>query len=85
MAVNVTVGNRTGIGQVTVTQPVRSTVVAQNFKPKPNVALVELTDVTIESLQDGEVITYNSDDGKFVIAPINQAQINLRNIVGGSF
>lgn len=73
------------IGKVSVSSPNRTFISDPKYKPKPNVALVELTDVTIESLQDGEVITYNSDDGKFVIAPINQAQINLRNIVGGSF
>lgn len=73
------------IGKVAVSSPNRTFISDPKFKPKPNVALVELTDVTIESLQDGEVITYNSDEGKFIIAPINQAQINLRNIVGGSF
>lgn len=73
------------IGKVSVSSPNRTFISDPKFKPKPNVALVELTDVTIESLQDGEVITYDSDEGKFIIAPINQAQINLRNIVGGSF
>ena len=48
-----------------VRQQSRSTIVAQNFAPKPNVALTQLTDTNITSVQDGQVIKYNSATGKF--------------------
>ena len=48
-----------------VRQQTRSTIVAQNFAPKPNVALTQLTDTNITSVQDGQVIKYNSATGKF--------------------
>ena len=43
MAVNARVNTGSNIGQVKLTQQTRSTIAAQNFAPKPNVALAELT------------------------------------------
>ena len=82
MAVNVTVGNRTGIGQVTVTQPVRSTVVAQNFKPKPNVALTELTDTNLSGVEDKQVLQFDSATGKFIANTITATVVSVN---GGAF
>ena len=82
MAVNATVSNRTGIGQVTVTQPVRSTVVAQNFKPKPNVALTELTDINVAGVEDGQVLQFDSATGKFIA---NTVTATVTAINGGAF
>ena len=48
-----------------VTQRTRSTVVAQNYTPKPNVALSELTDTNVAGVEDGQVLQYNSSTGKF--------------------
>jgi hypothetical protein len=66
MAVNVRINANSNIGRAIVTQTVRSTIVAQNFAPKPNVALVELTDTNIVGVQDKQVIQYDSATGKFV-------------------
>ena len=63
-----------------VKQQVRSTIVAQNFAPKPNVALTELTDMNIASVQNGQVIQFNSATGKF---EANTATVDAVN--GGSF
>ena len=82
MAVNATIGNRTGIGQVTVTQPVRSTVVAQNFKPKPNVALTELTDTNLSGVEDKQVLQFDSATGKFIA---NTVTATVTAINGGAF
>ena len=82
MAVNATVSNRTGIGQVTVTQPVRSTVVAQNFKPKPNVALTELTDINVAGVEDKQVLQFDSATGKFIA---NTVTATVTAINGGAF
>jgi hypothetical protein len=65
-----------------VTQQTRSTVVAQNYAPKPNVALAELTDVNLTSIQNNQVLQYNSATGKFVA---NTVTASLVAVNGGSF
>jgi len=82
MAVNVRVGNSSGIGQVVVNQQTRSTIVAQNFKPKPNVALTELTDTNISGVQDKQVLQYDSATGKFIA---NTVSALVTSVNGGSF
>jgi hypothetical protein len=66
MAVNVRINNGNNIGQVKLTQKTRSIIVDQNFKPKPNVAMTDLTDTDVVGVQNGQVIQYNSTLGKFV-------------------
>ena len=44
------------IGKVTITSPVRTTIADPKFRPKPNVALSELTDVSIVLPEDGEIV-----------------------------
>jgi len=39
-----------------VTQQTRSTIVAQNFAPKPNVSLTQLTDTNLSGVQDKQVL-----------------------------
>jgi hypothetical protein len=82
MAVNVRVGGGSGIGQVVVNQQTRTTVASQNFKPKPNVALTELTDTNITSIQDKQVLQYDSATGKFIA---NTVTASLVSVNGGSF
>lgn len=65
-----------------VRQQSRSTIVAQNFAPKPNVALTQLTDTNITSVQDGQVIKYNSATGKF---EANTVTATVVAVNGGSF
>ena len=47
MAVNARVNIGGSVGQIKLTQSVRSTIVVQNFAPKPNVSLNEINDVSI--------------------------------------
>jgi hypothetical protein len=63
-----------------VTQQTRSTVVAQNYAPKPNVALTELTDINVSGVQDKQVIQYDSATGKFVA---NTVTASLVAVNGG--
>ena len=63
-----------------VKQQTRSTIVAQNFAPKPNVALTELTDVNLTSIQNNQVLQYNSATGKFEANTATVVAVN-----GGSF
>jgi hypothetical protein len=74
-------GSSTGITGV-VRQQTRSVVAAQNFTPKPNVALVELTDVTATGPQNGQAIIFNSTTGKF---EANTITATVTSIQGGNF
>jgi len=65
-----------------ITQQTRSTIVAQNYKPKPNVALTELTDINISAIQDKQVIQYDSASGKFIA---NTVSATVTSVNGGSF
>lgn len=65
MAVNARINTGSNIGQVKLTQQTRSTIAAQNFKPKPNVALTELTDMNVVNPQNGQALIFNSASGKF--------------------
>jgi len=82
MAVNARVNTTGNIGQVKLTQQTRSTIAAQNFAPKPNVALTELTDMNITSVQDKQVIQFNSATGKF---EANTVTATVVAVNGGSF
>lgn len=70
------------IGKVKIGQTNRTTIVSSNFKPKPNVALTELTDTDITSVQNGQVIQYNSTTGKF---EANTVTATVVAVNGGSF
>ena len=82
MAVNVRVGGNSGVGQVTVSQQTRTTVASQNFKPKPNVALTELTDLNISGVQDKQVLQFDSATGKFIA---NTVSATVTSVNGGAF
>ena len=82
MAVNARVNTAGNIGQVKLTQQTRSTIAAQNFAPKPNVALTELTDMNIASVQNGQVIQFDSATGKFVANTVTATVVSVN---GGSF
>jgi hypothetical protein len=71
------------IGKVTITSPVRTTIADPKFRPKPNVALTELTDVSIGSPEDGEIIAYDAALGKYKTSSI--VDIAIGNINGGQF
>jgi hypothetical protein len=70
------------VGKVKVGQTNRTAIVSSNFKPKPNVALTELSDISISSVQNGQVIQYNSATGKF---EANSVTATVVSVNGGSF
>ena len=82
MAVNARVNTAGNIGQVKLTQQTRSTIAAQNFAPKPNVALTELTDMNVSGVQDKQVIQFDSASGKFVANTVTATVVSVN---GGSF
>ena len=70
------------IGKVTINQPNRSRIVAQNFAPKPNVSLAEISDVSTTGVQDGDSLVYNSATGKY---ETRTAIATVTEITGGTF
>lgn len=80
MAITAKINVTTGIGRATITQASRSTIVAQNFIPKPNVSIAQLTDVTTTTVLNGQALIYNSAIGKYEANTISVPVVN-----GGDF
>ena len=70
------------VGKVKIGQTNRTTIVSSNFKPKPNVALTELSDTSLTGVEDGQVIQYNSTTGKF---EANTVTATVTSVFGGKF
>jgi len=75
------VGSSTSVTGI-VRQQTRSVIAAQNFAPKPNVALVELTDVNATGAENGQGLIYNSVTGKF---EANTVIAVVTSVFGGNF
>lgn len=73
------------IGKVEVQQSLRTTVADPKFKPKPNVALTELVDTSITTLEDGQVVVYSVEESKFVAKSLGDIDTKISNINGGFF
>lgn len=83
MAIVARVNSGGNIGQVKLTQQTRSTIAAQNFTPKPNVSVSELSDVNSVGIENGFTLIYNSATGKYDTGPAPVGV--LTQIIGGSF
>lgn len=73
------------IGKVEVQQSIRTTVADPKFKPKPNVALTELADTSISTLEDGQVVVYSAEEGKFIAKGLGDIDTKIDKINGGFF
>jgi hypothetical protein len=85
MAINGSIGRSSRLGPVTVGATTGTTVANLNFKPKPNVALAEIIDVSTVGVEDGYALIYNSDTEKYEAQAISNVAINITNITGGTF
>lgn len=85
MAIVAKINTTTGIGRATIAQPGNSTIVSQNFKPKPNIALGEVTDVSTSGVQDGYTLIFNSDTGKYEAKAATDLTGTITIITGGTF
>jgi hypothetical protein len=85
MAINGSVGRTNRLGPVTVGATSRTTVANLNFKPKPNVALAEIADVSTVGVEDGYALIYNSDTNKYEAQSIANVAIDITSITGGTF
>lgn len=84
MATSVTITNNPG---TTVSlRPANKTFATVSVKPSSNIALGDLTNVNVSGADNNEVLTYNSSNNTFIIAPITlDANTNITNINGGLF
>lgn len=73
------------IGKVEVQQSLRTTVADPKFRPKPNVALTELVDTSITTLEDGQVVVYSAEESKFVVKGLGDIDTKIDRINGGFF
>lgn len=88
MAIVARINNVGNIGRATVKTGTRASVVSPNFAPKPNVALVELTDVSITSPEDGAVLSFDSTTNRYEVKQIdanNFTNFIISTISGGTF
>jgi len=65
-----------------VRQQSRSTIVAQNFAPKPNIALAEISDVSTVGVEDGDALVFNSVTNKYEAKTVTAT---VTEIIGGTF
>jgi len=65
-----------------VRQQTRSVISAQNFVPKPNVAISDVAGINVASVQNGQSLVYNSSTGKF---EANTIIANITAVDGGRF
>ena len=65
-----------------VRQQTRSVVSAQNFVPKPNVAISDVAGINVASVQNGQALIYSSTTGKF---EANTITATVTSIQGGNF
>ena len=72
------------LGKVTVFQPNRTTITSPNYKPKPNISLAEINDVSADNAQNGYLLVYSSANNRYEISPATTI-IGSLPIDGGTF
>jgi hypothetical protein len=70
------------LGNITVRQSNRTTIAASDFKPKPNVSLAEINDVSTLGVEDGESLVYVSANNRYEFKIASAA---VTTIDGGLF
>lgn len=73
------------IGKVSVRPFNRTTISSPNFKPEINVSIDNIGSLNVSVKSDGDVILYDAETGEYVSSPLNQAQVDIKNINGGNF
>jgi len=66
----------------TVRQQTRSVIAAQNFAPKPNIAISDVVGVNVAGVENGQGLIYNSTTGKF---EANNVTAVVTSVFGGNF
>jgi hypothetical protein len=66
----------------TVRQQTRSVIAAQNFAPKPNIAISDVVGINVAGVENGQGLIYNSTTGKFEANTVTATVISVN---GGAF
>ena len=66
----------------TVRQQTRSVIAAQNFAPKPNIAISDVVGINVAGVENGQGLIYNSTTGKF---EANNVTAVVTSVFGGNF
>ena len=66
----------------TVRQQTRSVIAAQNFAPKPNIAISDVVGINVAGVQNGQVLQFDSTTGKF---EANTVTATVVSVNGGAF
>jgi hypothetical protein len=74
-------GSSTSITGI-VRQQTRSVIAAQNFAPKPNIAISDVVGVNVAGVQNGQVLQFDSTTGKFEANTVTATVISVN---GGAF
>ena len=81
MGITAKINTSGSIGRATV-KSTKATIVAPDFKPKPNVALAEITDVSTTGVQNGDALVFNSATNKYETKTITAT---VTSVFGGTF
>jgi len=72
------------IGRVVINQPNRTTITSPNYRPKPNVSMAEINDVSVDGLEDGYTIIFSAANNKFETKSAANLTASI-SIFGGYF
>ena len=73
------------IGRVRITPAVRTTIADPNYKPKPNVAISEISGVNVTTKTQGDLLVYDANTDTYLSSPINTGAIIILKVKGGKF
>ena len=60
----------------------KATIVAPDFRPKPNIALAEINDVSTTGVQDGDALVFNSATNRYEAKTVTAS---VTEVIGGFF
>lgn len=73
------------IGRVRLKATGRSTISSQNFEVTPNVSIGEVNGISTTGVQNGYTLVYNSTTNNFEAKENVATDVEIANIIGGSF
>ena len=78
--------NTTGsIGRTTLNQSNKTTIVSNNFRPRPNVSINEVGGVSTSGVANGYTFVFNSTTNTFEVQPTADLTGKITIITGGTF
>ena len=85
MAIVAKINTAGSIGRATINQSNRSTIVSNNYRPKPNVFINEVGGVSTSGVANGYTFVFNSTTNNFEVQPFGDLTGTITIITGGTF